>query len=79
MIEDGCLDLRQRAVGQRLLVRQLLQRRPAARVVECLEAFKAVARVAHHLAGLAHIAELLGELPEPRLGTDDLPFRRHVR
>jgi hypothetical protein len=45
MIEDDCLDLRRRAVGQRLLVRQLLQRRLAALVVECLEAFKAVAAV----------------------------------
>ena len=34
----------------------------AARVVELSEPVEAVARVAHHLAGLADIAELLGQL-----------------
>ena len=51
--------------------------RVAAFVVEFLEAVEAVAAVSHHLAGLAHIAELFGELQEPNLGADDLLLGRH--
>src|SRR5262249_49249920 len=32
----------------------------------------------HHLAGLADIAELLGELQQANLGADDLLFSRHA-
>src|ERR1700724_758850 len=42
-----------------------------------LEAVEAVAAITHHLAGLAHIAKLLGKLQEPDLGADDLLFGGH--
>ena len=51
--------------------RQLLQRQFAAGVVKLLEAIEAVARVAHHFAGLADIAELPRQLQQPYLGADD--------
>ena len=62
----------------RLLAADLFQRQLAAFVIEFLKAVEAVAAIAHHLAGLADIAELLGELQEPNLGADDLLFGRHV-
>ena len=80
------LDLRRHPVLQDWLSpRYLLQREFAAFVVELLEAVKAVARVAHHLAGLADIAELLGQFEQAGLGPDDLlvlghglcPLERH--
>src|ERR1700731_1354183 len=46
----------------RLLTADLLQRQLAAFVIEFLEAVEAVAAIAEHLAGLAHIAKLPGEL-----------------
>src|SRR5262245_51045170 len=54
-----------------------LQGQFAALVIELLEPVEAVAAVAHHFAGLADIAELLGELQQPNLGADDLLFSRH--
>src|SRR5262249_34086706 len=48
-------------------------------VVQLLEAVEAVPAVAPHLAGLAHIAELLGQLEQTDLGADDLLFLRHSR
>src|SRR5262249_47204665 len=75
---DGILDLLRHPVLQhRLLAADLLQRQLAAFVVELLEPVEAVAAVAHHLAGLADVAELLGELQQPNLGADDLLFGRH--
>src|ERR1700676_3816777 len=75
---DGVFDLLCDAVFQHwLLAADLLQRQLAAFVIEFLEAVEAVAAIAHHLAGLADIAELLGELQEPNLGADDLLFGRH--
>ena len=60
---DGILDLLRHAVLQhRLLAADFLQGSFAALVVELLEPVEAVAAVIHHLAGLADIAELLGEL-----------------
>src|SRR5262249_48968792 len=50
---------------------------PAALVVQLLKPVEAVAAVAHHFTGLADIAELLGELQQANLGTDDLLFSRH--
>ena len=79
-LDDDRLDLRRRAVFQdRLAPRQLLQRQFAAGVVKLLEAIETVARVAHHLAGLADIAELPGQLQQPYLGADDLLFLGHRR
>ena len=60
---DGVFDLLCDAVFQHFLQRQL-----AAFVVKLLEAIEAVAAITHHLAGLAHIAKLLGKLQEPDLG-----------
>ena len=72
------LDLRRDPVLQhRLLAADLLQRQLAAFVVQLLEPVEAVAAVAHHLAGLADIAELLGQLQQADLGPDDLLFSRH--
>src|SRR5258707_853544 len=66
---DGIFDLLRHAILQyRLLAADLLQRQLAAFVIEFLKAVEAVAAIAHHLAGLADIAELLGELQEPNLG-----------
>src|SRR4029453_9158691 len=77
-VDDEGLDLGRGPVGQqRLLAAQLLQREFAAGLVELLEAVEAVARVAHHLAGLAHVAELLGELEQAQLGPDNLLLLGH--
>src|SRR3954451_14723997 len=78
--EDGGLDLGRRAVRQQgLTTGQLLKGELAAGVVELLEAIEAVARVAHHLAGLAPVAKLLGELQKTHLGPDDLLLFGHGR
>src|SRR5215475_5514246 len=75
---DGVLDLLRHPVLQhRLLAADLLQRQLAALVLKLLEAVEAVAAVTHHLAGLADVAELLGELQKPDLGADDLLFSGH--
>src|SRR5215471_9413555 len=47
-------------------------------IVQILETVKAVAAVAHHLAGLADIAELLGKLQQANLCSDDLLLLRHI-
>src|SRR5947209_19809249 len=79
-LKNEGLDLGRRPVGQeRLLAGQLLQGEFAASVVELLEAVEAVARVAHHLAGLAHVAALLGQLQQAELGADDLLLLGHGR
>src|SRR5215813_11098410 len=52
-------------------------RRLIAFVVKLLETVEAVAAVAHHFAGLADIAELLGQLEQSELGSDDLLFLGH--
>src|SRR5436190_17111352 len=55
--------LRGHAVYQvRLAPCELLQRKLPAHVVELFEAIEAIATVAHNLARLAHVAELLGKL-----------------
>src|SRR5580692_10049728 len=78
--DDDRLDVGRRAVLQdRVAPRQLLQRQFAAGVVKLLEAIETVARVAHHFAGLADIAELPGQLQQPYLGADDLLFLGHRR
>src|SRR5256884_2158041 len=75
---DAILDLLRHAVLQhRLLAADFLQGQFAALIVELLEPVEAVAAVAHHLAGLADIAALLGELQQANLGADDLLFSRH--
>ena len=72
------LDLDRRAVLQdRLLAADLLQRQLATFVVQLLEPVKAVAAVAHHFAGLADIAELLGQFQQPDLRSDNLLILRH--
>src|SRR5262245_43534034 len=75
---DGILDLLRHAVLQhRFLAADFLQRQFATLVVELLEPVEAVAAVAHHFAGLADIAELLGELQQANLRANDLLFSRH--
>ena len=75
---DGLLDLRCHAVLQDgFAPRDLLQGQLPAFVVELLEAIEAVTRIAHHLAGLADIAELLGQFEEASLGPDDLLLFSH--
>jgi hypothetical protein len=71
--------LQRRAVLQDWLApADLLQGQLAAFVVQLLEAVKTVAAVAHHLAGLADIAELLGQLQQTELGSDDLLLLGHA-
>src|SRR5262249_20475334 len=71
-------DLDRRAVLQdRFAAADLLQCQLAAFVVQLLEAVGAVAAIAHHLAGLADIAELLGQFQEPDLRSDDLLILGH--
>src|SRR5204863_7186103 len=73
------VDDRLRPVLQhRLAASYLLQRQLAAFVVQLLEPIEAVAAVAHHLAGLADIAELLGQFQAPDLRSDNLLFLGHV-
>ena len=55
----------------------LLQGQLAAFVVQLLEAIEAVPAVAHHLAGLADIAELLGELQQSDLRPNNLLLLCH--
>ena len=79
-LDDDRLDLGRRAVLQdQFAPRQLLQRQLAAGVLKLLEAIETVARVAHHFAGLADIAELPGQLQQHYLGADDLLFLGHRR
>jgi hypothetical protein len=59
-------------VQDRLLAADLLQRQFAAFIVQLLEPVEAVAAVPHHLAGLAHIAELLRQLEQTQLCPDNL-------
>jgi hypothetical protein len=54
-----------------------LERQLAPFVVEVLEPIEAVAGIAHHLAGLADVADLLGEFEQPDSGADDLLVLGH--
>src|SRR3712207_627979 len=77
---DRRFDVGWRAVLQdRLAAADLGQRDLAAFVVQLLEAIEAVPAVAEHLAGLADIAELAGQLTQPDLGANDLLFLCHLR
>ena len=72
---DGGLDLWRHTVLQdRLTPRNLLQGEFAAFVVKLLKAVEAIAQIAEHLAGLAHIAKLPGKLQQANLGFDNLLF-----
>jgi hypothetical protein len=60
---DGIFDLLRHAVLQhRLLAADLLQRQLTTLVVQFLEPVEAVPAIAHHLACLTDVAELLGKL-----------------
>jgi hypothetical protein len=73
--DNGILNVLWHTVLQhRLLTADLLQRQLTACVVEFFEPVKAVPAVAHHLASLADVAELLGELQQSNFGADDLLF-----
>src|SRR3982074_1506852 len=75
---DPLRDLGRGPVRQdRLLAADLLQRQLAAFVIEILEAVEAIAAIAEHLAGLAHIAKLPGELQQAHLSLDNLLVLRH--
>ena len=76
--DNGVLDRLRHAVLQHwLLAADLLQSQFAAWLVKLLEPVEAIPAVAHHLAGLADVAELLGELQQSNFGADDLLFGRH--
>jgi hypothetical protein len=71
-------DLDRRAVLQdRFAAADFLQRQLAAFVVQLLEAVEAVSAVAHHLAGLADIAELLGQFQQSDLRSNNLLLLCH--
>src|ERR1700730_11119652 len=75
---DPLRDLGRGPVRQdRLLAADLLQRQLAAFVIEILEAVEAIAAIAEHLAGLAHIAKLPGELQQAHLSLDNFLVLRH--
>jgi hypothetical protein len=76
--DHGRLDRRVDAVlGVRLAPGELLEGDLAALLVKLLEAVEAVPAVAHHLAGLADAAELLGQLQQPHLAADHLLLAGH--
>ena len=78
-LDRRLFDLRRRAVLQdRLPAADLLQGQLATFVVQLLEPIEAVAAVAHHLAGLADVAELLGQFQQPDLHSDDLLVLGHI-
>src|SRR5262249_2520409 len=56
----------------------LLQGQFAAFVVQFLKPVEAVPAIPHHLAGLADVAELLGQLQKPRLHPNDLLLLSHI-
>jgi hypothetical protein len=71
--DDGLLDLRVDAVLQgRLAPADFDQRHLAAGLVQVLEAVEAVPGEAQHLAGLADVAELLGQFQHAEFAADDL-------
>ncbi|TPV99066.1 MAG: hypothetical protein USCAAHI_01502 [Beijerinckiaceae bacterium] len=75
---DGVLDLWRHTVLQDgLAPRDLLQGKFAAFVVKLLEPVEAVAAVAHHLTGLADIAELFCQFEHANLGADDFLILGH--
>ena len=77
-LHHGLLDRRVDAVLlDRFPARHLGQRQVPALLVELLKAIETVAAVSHHLAGLGHAAQLLGQLQQADLGFDDFLFRRH--
>src|SRR5690606_32313137 len=59
--------------------RHLLQRELSAFLVQLLEPVEAVARVTHDLAGLAHVPQLLRQLQQAQLRSNDLLHLRHCR
>jgi hypothetical protein len=63
----------------RLGAADVLQRQLATFIVELLKPVKAVAAITHQLAGLAHVAELLGQLQQADLGPDYFLCLRHRR
>src|SRR5690606_25400720 len=74
------LDLRRHPILQvRLPARHLLQRELSAFLVQLLEPVEAVARVTHDLAGLAHVPQLLRQLQQAQLRSNDLLHLRHCR
>ena len=78
-LDHRLFDLRRGAVLQDWLApADFPQRQLAALIIEFLQAVKAVAAVAHHLTGLADIAELLGQLQQTELGSDDLLLLGHA-
>jgi len=71
--DHGVLDRRLDAVLQdRLALSDLRQGDLATLLVKLLKTIEAVPRVPHDLAGLADVAELLGEFQHTKLGADNL-------
>ena len=62
----------------RLAARHLLKRQLPAFVVEIPEPVEAVPAVAHHLAGLADVAELPGQFEQAGLGANDFLILGHL-
>ena len=77
-LNNGAFDIfRDPVLEDWLLPGNFGQRQIAAFVVKLLEAVEAVPAVAHHLAGLAHVAELLGEFEQANLGADNFLIFGH--
>src|SRR5262245_34010395 len=62
----------------RLAPTDLTQGLFAARRIQLFEPVEAVTAIAHHLAGLRDVAQLLRELQNPHLGLDNFLFSRHA-
>jgi hypothetical protein len=62
--ERRLLDLLAQRSARIGCLRDFLQRQLAAFVIQFLESVEAVATIAEHFAGLAHVAELLGKLQQ---------------
>ena len=77
-LNDGALDLFGDAVLEhRLLAGNFGKRDLPAFLVQLLEAVEAVPAIPHHLAGLAHIAELLGQLQQTNFRADNFLIFGH--
>ena len=77
--DDCLLDVGLHPVLQhRLALADFFQRQLAAFFVELFETVKAIARIAHHLAGHRHTSQHLGKVQEANLVLDDLLICVHL-
>ena len=77
-LHDGVLDLGSHTIlEERFLSRDFLQRGLASGLIELLEPIETIPAIAHQLAGLRDIPELLGQFQNTHLRLDYLLLGRH--